>query len=254
MLEMMTAVQHTLIPPGQAEYTTPGTYSWVVPANVTLLSAVCIGGGSAAAWQGSSFYSGQGGALRWINSIPVTPGETLTVVVSAVPTVTSAYTTSNFIGVPGGSTTLKRGSTVLLQAQGGLGYGSGATPPVSINGSGGNGGAIYSLATTTNAVGGSGAGGYYGNGASGPNGTAATDTSAGASGATNTYAQYRSGNNGGGASLYGSNVTGTKYGGGAGITQNTGSGLGSYQNTPGKGACRLMWGSGRSYPTAAVSV
>ena len=33
------------IEPGQQEYTTPGTYTWVAPATVTAVSAVAVGGG-----------------------------------------------------------------------------------------------------------------------------------------------------------------------------------------------------------------
>ncbi len=29
----------------QVQYTTPGTYSWVAPAQVTSVSVVCVGGG-----------------------------------------------------------------------------------------------------------------------------------------------------------------------------------------------------------------
>ena len=36
--------------PGQQEYTTPGTYTWVAPAGVTKVSIVAIGGG-ARHWQ-----------------------------------------------------------------------------------------------------------------------------------------------------------------------------------------------------------
>ena len=32
-------------PAGQSAYTSPGTYSWVCPANITSVSAVAIGGG-----------------------------------------------------------------------------------------------------------------------------------------------------------------------------------------------------------------
>jgi hypothetical protein len=39
----------TIIPGGgQQEYTTPGTYTWTVPAEVTSISVVCVGGGGGA--------------------------------------------------------------------------------------------------------------------------------------------------------------------------------------------------------------
>ena len=47
------------IPPGQVEYTTPGTYSWTAPTGVEYVSVVCIGGGGAGGAMSQS-----GGATR----------------------------------------------------------------------------------------------------------------------------------------------------------------------------------------------
>ena len=63
---------------GQAEWTTPGTYTWTCPAHVTSVCAVCVGAGGGnnnQQWSGG----GGGGALAWKNNIPVTPGQTYTV-------------------------------------------------------------------------------------------------------------------------------------------------------------------------------
>ena len=62
-------------------YTTPGSYTWVVPAGVTLISVVVIGGGAG----GSGYNSGGagGGGLGYKNNIPVVPGDTYTVTVGA---------------------------------------------------------------------------------------------------------------------------------------------------------------------------
>lgn len=72
------------IPPGQVEYTTPGTYSWVVPTNVTAMSAMCIGGGGGGHQVVSSTPGGGGGGgLSYCTPTPVIPGQTYTVVVGA---------------------------------------------------------------------------------------------------------------------------------------------------------------------------
>ncbi|MDY8109137.1 hypothetical protein U0C82_08260 [Fulvimarina sp. 2208YS6-2-32] len=65
---------------GQALYTSPGTYSFVVPPAVTSVSALAIGAGGGGARSG-----GGGGAYAYGNSIKVTPGQTITVVVGSSP-------------------------------------------------------------------------------------------------------------------------------------------------------------------------
>jgi hypothetical protein len=74
---------------GQAEFTTPGTYSWTAPTGVTSVSVVCIGAGGAGT-RGTSpsdvdqlRRGGGAGGLGWKNNIPVTPGQSYTVVVGA---------------------------------------------------------------------------------------------------------------------------------------------------------------------------
>lgn len=104
----------TVPPRGQQIYGSPGTFSFVVPVGVISICCACVGpGGSAFTYIGSSTIldaSGGGGAIAWTNNIPVTPGETLTVVIGA-----------------GGSenrTELRRGSTVLVAAAAGRNGGS----------------------------------------------------------------------------------------------------------------------------------
>ena len=67
---------------GQQEFTSPGTYSFVVPANVESISMVAVGGGGGGAQAIALGAGGGGGALAYNNNVAVTPGETLTVVVS----------------------------------------------------------------------------------------------------------------------------------------------------------------------------
>ena len=45
---------------GQIAYTTAGTYSWTVPAGITSICVVCIGGGGSGAGLGSGGCSGGG--------------------------------------------------------------------------------------------------------------------------------------------------------------------------------------------------
>ena len=66
---------------GQQEFTTPGTYTFVVPANVQSISMVAVGGGGGGAQNVDDGGGGGGGALAYSNDVSVTPGETLTVVV-----------------------------------------------------------------------------------------------------------------------------------------------------------------------------
>ena len=72
-------------PPGQQEYTTAGTYSWVAPTGVTSVSVVAIGAGGSIDFSGSSYVNrggGGGGGLGYKNNYTVTPGNSYTVVVS----------------------------------------------------------------------------------------------------------------------------------------------------------------------------
>ena len=59
---------------GQVEYTTPGEYTFVVPENVTEISAVVVGGGGGGTGAPVSNYNaGSGGGLGWRNRLQVIP-------------------------------------------------------------------------------------------------------------------------------------------------------------------------------------
>ena len=209
-------------------YTNPGTYSFKVPPNVTSLQAVAIGAGGGNGFGTAAPFDGDGGgggALVWA-TIPVTPGETLTVRCGA-------STLSN--GSAGLSSYIYRGAARLIEANSGTtGYGE--------TGSGGPGG-TYSVGASIITYGG-------GNGGAG---RAAQDGVGVGGGSTGTYTgNGASGSgtlNGTGSNVYGSTVSGgvgTAYGWGRkaddGPTQ-----LG------GGGAVRILWGSGRSFPSTNVS-
>lgn len=66
---------------GQQEFTSPGTYSFIVPANVESISMVAVGGGGGGAQNVEDGGGGGGGALAYSNNVAVTPGEVLTVTV-----------------------------------------------------------------------------------------------------------------------------------------------------------------------------
>lgn len=173
------------IPFGQATYSTAGTYTFVVPAGATNISAVCVGAG-ATGNDGSgadNHRGGGGGALSYTNAIPTTPGESLTVVVGA---------TDNGSGQAGNSS-ISRGGTTLLMARGGQQWSLGGQA------SGGVGAVRYSGGNIGNNYGGGGAAGYAGNGGSG-------SVSSGGAGA--------SGNGGGGGGGGGNGGSGSVGGGG----------------------------------------
>ena len=66
------------VAPGQSEYNSPGTYSWVAPTNVTEVQVLAVGGGGG----GQNSWANPGGAgagLGWRNGISVNPGSSYTV-------------------------------------------------------------------------------------------------------------------------------------------------------------------------------
>ena len=160
-----TTVPNT--PTDQQAYTTPGTYSWTAPSNVTSVSVVAIGAGGG----GYDNTAGGGGGLGWKNNISVTPGSSYTVVVgdngaaSAYPA--SYGEDSYFINtstVKGG-----RGNGGGGYADGGVqedGDGFGGDFVGDGGGNGGNGGSGGSgtFGGPAGGGGGGGAGGYSGNG------------------------------------------------------------------------------------------
>lgn len=192
---------------GEVEYPIAGTYSWVVPAGITSVSAIAVGGGGAGNAGSTYNGGGGGGALRYINSMSVTPGETLTIVVGAG----GAATASN-VSSAGGESSISRGATKLLFAGGGAAAaaaavtgGLGATAGSTVGGSigGGNGGNGGNGNSATGA-GGGGAGGYSGVGGVGGNALAAgAAPTSGSGGGGGGGSDDGYGQGGGGVGLYG---------------------------------------------------
>ncbi len=227
---------------GQVQYATSGTFSWVVPADVFSISAVVVGAGARGTIR-------RGGDLRWVKSLAVTPGETLTIVVGQ-----GGY----YNGPAVVTTRILRGTTVLLEARNGENGTSTAMNGVDIGG--GDGG--------TGTFGAGGAGGYAGNGGNGGSASATAGQGGGGGGGVQyTYNGNPFGSGGGGVGLLGqgangaagtgisgtgkggsgggngSSTEGGPYGGGGGgwgIAGGTGSGA--------NGGCRIIWGNNRYYP------
>ena len=229
-------------------YVTAGTYSFVVPAGVTSVSAVVVGaGGGGASSSGcpnQAFYGapkrrgGAGGSLRWQNNIAVTPGETLEVVVGT--------------GGPGGSSS---GGTA-----GGQSYFIGTTGARFVRAPGGAGGTLGGSATSRTAAGtsagtGTAGGGFGGgsrsgagslylcNGPSGGGGAGGYQPCSGtagcAEGASDAFVDGYAGAFGGGGGGAGRGNSCTAGGGGVGILGQGSSGAGgtsgSTNGKPGSG-------------------
>lgn len=216
---------NTLASGGIVLYSQPGatvntqtSYSVVIPAGVLSIGAVAIGAGGGGGGAGSSASAaaggGGGGALVYTNSIPVTPGETLTVL---VPNQSAAGSNSGGNGGNGLSAQILRSATVLLSAAGGSGSigttstsatagaigGQAASSIGDVLFSGGTGGA--GNASTDNGGGGGGAAGYAGTGGTGGTGGLGNGTagSGGGGGGGSSNNNSTVGGHGGGTLWYG---------------------------------------------------
>ncbi|MNQ62643.1 hypothetical protein D3C85_769960 [compost metagenome] len=70
---------------GQMFWDVPGTYQWVCPPGVTKVAMAMVSSGGTGEYNStaSSRYVGEGGNLRYINGINVTPGSVYTITVAA---------------------------------------------------------------------------------------------------------------------------------------------------------------------------
>jgi hypothetical protein len=254
---------------GEVSYTQPGTYSWVCPAGVNYVHAVCVGGGGGG---GYYIYGGSGGGaggLAWANDIPVVPGTSYTVAVGAGTTVAGS------VRLTAGNSYFKNTSTVI--AYGGTsgvynsnaiaGSGGGFYP---YGGTGGNGGND----TNNSPGGGGGAGGYSGNGGAGGAGNfAGSNGTGGAGGGGGGGSGANRGAGGGGVGILGQGTSGSGgsitvggtagsggssgvgtaagiYGGGGGGADSSGYSAGN----GGDGAVRIIWGPNRAFPSTNTGV
>ena len=155
--------------PTCATFTTAGTFSWVVPAGVTSVAMVAVGGGQGAGNNTTSGSGGRGGSLAYLNGRAVTPGTSYTVVVGAAAGGGLSNTAGNNSSVAISCTTVLRaiggnaGGSSLGTASfaGGTGGTFGGGGAAGYAGAGGNGGANQINGTAgAGGAGGGGAGGY----------------------------------------------------------------------------------------------
>ena len=200
-----------------ATFTTPGTFSWVVPAGVTSAAMLAVGGGQGGGNPSYVAIGGRGGSLAYLNGRAVTPGTSYTVVVAAG---LSGTTTTN--PGAGNNSSVSISCTVILRATGGTNAASNLGTASYLGGSG-------------NSYGGGGAAGYSGaggNGASGNQpGCAAAASGGGAGGGAGGYDfcnpcsyGHTGGAGGGGVGLFGLGTTGAGGTFSAGTTSNGGGG------------------------------
>ncbi len=175
---------------GTQTYTTPGTYNWTVPNgiySITVNTVVAGGGGSGGGgWtncvgsNGDAYTGGAGGSggFRTSQTLTVTPGESLTVVVGAGGTAGLYRYTA---GGQGGSSSVTAASGS-VSATGGFG---GQPGPLCGDGSGGGGGSPGGTSGGNWTVcGGTSLGGTNGTGyGSGANATSCGSTNGNAGGA-----------------------------------------------------------------------
>jgi hypothetical protein len=270
--------------PSGVLFSTTGTHTWTVPANVSTISVVAVGGGGG----GYGYWNydatelrigtgGSGGHLTYSNNIYVTPGETLDVTVGAGGIKGNqsggAYGGVTYSARPGDPSKIERSGNILIQAKGGdaIGYASSDNNVGLASYSGGSGGGHGS--TVTGGGGGGGAGGYSGTGGSGgsdqfnpwsPTAPGGSGSGGGGSGGRGAGGQTSTGQGGGGVYGEGSSGTGGQGAGGSGGTNGNSSAAGVYgggggaglTSVPGApGGVRIVWGdtnTARTFPTTNV--
>lgn len=245
-------------PVGEVVFSNPGTYTWTVPADVTLVHVVAVGGGGGTRSTSSSHQDGGGGgALAWKNGISVVPGQSYTIVVGAGGAAGTAGSDSSFLGLIAGGGAA--GSNGAGSGDGGNVTALGGTFSGADGGGNGGGGIRHN---GSNRGGAGGAGGYSGAGGDGAVAGVASVAGVGgsASGGSGAYG-------GGGVGVFGESASGASVtnaggaggSGGANAATNSaanggvygGGGSGYNSGKGGDGAVRIIWGTGRSFPTNA---
>jgi len=279
----------TPVAPTCATYSTPGSYSFVVPIGVTSIAVVVIGGGGNggasafgyAACYGTCLYSGGngggGGGLAYSNGRTVTPGCSIPLRVAANNSGTSAATSTYFCCYTGTGVWGRAGGNGLVgnpngnagrNGASGVGGGNGGTSYGISNGAAGNPGS-YNCTPQRGGYGG-GAGGYTsnggcGNGGSGvsgePNISCSGSIGAQGGGGNGGYTSVNgSGRGGGGSGGDSAPATTTSIGGiGGSPGGGGGGGSGNAGNAGGLGATgrvRIVWAGGSrgtpSFPSTNV--
>lgn len=184
---MPVVISSSAVVPSPQVYSTPGTYSFVVPIGVTSVSIAASGGagGGASGWTATSGggkgepivytpqYGGDGGsAASVVKALSTTPGETLTVVVGAGGAGGTApvglFGVANS-GATGTDSTVTQAAVVVARADAGFGGsqyydGAGGTTAASVGD------------TKTAGVAGAGGAGGFGNTSAGTAGVSGSVT------------------------------------------------------------------------------
>lgn len=219
---------------GQATWTVPGTYQWVVPDDVNSICFLLVGPGQQGEVNGANAFGGSGGGVRWKNDVTVVPGSTITVVVGKShnnPDPTASITSTANIVSPAIAGIEK---TSILGLQAGC-YDQGTTL-ISTAPEGGKGGA-YDV-TGYNKL-----------------------NNGGSAGAMNVF----NGSHGGTTPNRGLNVISASFvnrsgnwgavagGGGSAIPKAQNGGINNQVWLGAHGAARIIWGKGRKYPFTKVN-
>ena len=276
---------------GAQEYTNEGSYTWTVPNNVTQCAVVCVGGGGRNGVANSGQAGAGGGLAyrNDISVTPGTTAAVVVGgpgnrsgnngLTGGTSSFTYAGVTTSATGGEGGSGTESdetgaRGGFPDGTFDGGGTGGQGGVDPQNEGGPGGGGAAGYLggggngasafLSSTTgedNGEGGSGGGGGGGGkggrseqgggggGGVGLNGIGRSGYGGLGSGSGSEVGRAGSGGSGGGngSNSQGANGgSGGNYGGGHGGSQSSGTG-----GDAGRGAVRIIWGTGRRFPDNA---
>lgn len=263
---------------------TPAAVNWFVPAGVTSISVLCIGGGGSGS-SGTSgrvanqtrYYGGAGGGgggVAYVNDIAVTPGQRWTYGVGGAGGTTYLFDpTLNRFACSAGSGGNASMATTSLNAQGGLGGGSGPDSTYARagfgGGAGGRGGSSYWDLSYSDGAGGGGAAGYTGNGGRGSDGHLATNwgSGSGGGGAGGFRMQGGGGVGGFGASSGGTSAGQGGSGGSNGVDRGRGGGYGgggsggsggrfgaTAGTLGGVGYIRIVWpGNFRTFPNLSNS-
>lgn len=231
-------------PVGQQQYASAGSGTFVVPTGVTSICVVVIGGGAGSASNvdgiGSAYRAGSSGALCYRNNVSVTPGQSIAYTVGGGGAAGSNGTASTF-SLPSGTMTA------------GGGVGSGTTASSSggdVNRFGGAG--YYTVVpVSTPIIGQRGRASYAGNTSSASTPQAASGGLSGGAVTINGvgYASclYENSNEIG-ATLVG-DVAAGKVGAGGTILFSGGV---VFAQSGEDGGIRIIWGTGRSYPSNAA--
>lgn len=205
-------------PVGQVTYNTVGTFTWVVPENVTHISVAVLGPGRAATPVNAvnSGPTNAGGALVFLNNIKVTPGAGIQLTVGGPSNPAHVNITvgvSRCLGLAAGPFNL------MTIPKGGVGWAGGTGSPM------GRQGLFYW---------GGGAGALNGPGHAGQEGFVSTN--AWPAGWDADLTVYR-----------GSSVNQANFGAGSVITDTY-----TYHRPAQRGIVRIIWGNDRSFPSQNI--